>query len=130
MKYLSLLMVLFASFFALAFTPSFDPDPEIIITSPEEGQEFTGGTTITIGVNVECDCMIENLMVKLADGRETLEPVMYHESAVNKMHATQFSQSITLPTVTEEMDLELEVEIRDKTGDDLSSEQITITVLP
>ncbi|MEM1121497.1 MAG: hypothetical protein AAGJ18_13695 [Bacteroidota bacterium] len=120
------------SFMCYSFVSTVKPDPRITISSPMEGTEFKGGTTVNVQVGVTCECEMDKIMVKIANVEAPENEQLLLADEVNSINggAADFSRSITLPAVEEETDVTVEVEVLDKDGDDLESETVTITVLP
>ncbi|MEM6320189.1 MAG: hypothetical protein AAF960_21145 [Bacteroidota bacterium] len=120
------------SLFSYSFIPTMNPDPRITISSPIEGTEFKGGTTVNVQVDVTCECVMDRMMVTMVnvEAPEGAPPLLTNAISSISGGVSNYSSSVTLPVVKEETDVTLELEVLDKDGDDLESESITITVLP
>lgn len=130
-RYLSIVLTVF-SLFSLSFTPAFDPDPKITISSPLEGDEFASGSTVNVSVKATCDCEMEKMKVIMFDvtDEELKNPLLFENQSLTSSVADGYSQTITLPTVTEETDFNIEVEVTQVGSTESESEEITITILP
>jgi len=113
-----------------SFTHSFDPDPQITITSPAEGDEFASGATVNLNLSVNCDCEMDQIMVTMTNAETDKESPLSEVASALMGSPSGYSQQVTLPVVTEETDITFEIAVMGKNGEDMESEEITITVMP
>lgn len=111
-------------------TFSFDTDPQITITSPIEGKEFASGTTINLNLSVTCNCEMDQVMLTMMNNETDKETLLSALTPSLVSNLSGYTQTVTLPIVTEETDITFEIAVMDKDGEDMESEAITITVMP
>ncbi len=130
MKLTSIYFLLFLAIPAFSFNYHFDADPQISITAPIEGSEFASGTTINLNLSVTCDCEMDQVLLTMMNSETDKETLLSDIASSLASDPSGYSQSVTLPVVTEETDITFEIAVMDKDGEDMESEAITITVMP
>lgn len=130
MKLINSCFLLFLAISSLSFTYIFDPDPQITIMTPIEGNEFASGTTINLNLSVTCDCEMDQVLLTMMNSETDKESIISTIAPSLVSNLSGYSQSVTLPVVTEETDITFEIAVMDKNGEDMESEAITITVMP